>query len=333
MNNMKTFIQIAALLMAILSGTSCTGAPPDQAPAEDFQKYYSNTRWYFSRYQAAPSEWNEVTVADNHGMQAFLTSTSGLFMIYGEREPSNFIKAFYGNGTLKRLSGVSEPIFERDCDYTQRNPRKILLIGFVAARAFDLEATHSETNRTMVLQEALSVAQKAYQQLLTKGPEDKGSSNQAPQAIGAPRLSMMTDVAWIKIEGLITDLIFICGVGALVGILVGRAFRDRISPVWTTLAITCLCALVLAAAWFIFLGLGLGGWGFHSYYAFFIGYVCLLSVPFYTCFSGLVPNIVGAFLIQTALMSLMGNLLWWGLKARRLKMDANKPSVNGDVGH
>lgn len=128
-------------------------------------------------------------------------------------------------------------------------------------------------------------------------------------------------------EELITNLIFSCGGGALVGALVGRAFMDRISPVWTTLIITCLCALVLTAAWFIFLGLGLGGWGFDYYYAFFIGYMCyLLSAPFYTCFSGLVPNIVGAFLIQTALMSLMGNLLWWGLKARRLKTDANKPS-------
>ena len=182
---MKASIQIAVLLMAILSVSSCTGAPPAQAPVEDFQNYYTNTRWYWSRYQAVPLVWHDVTVADNHGMQAFLTDTSGVFMIYSELEPSNFMNAFRGNGTLKRLPGISEPMFENDCDYTQRNPGKILLIGFVAGRAFQLEATHSEANRSVVLQQAINLAQKAYQQLLTKGSKDKGASNQASEAIGA----------------------------------------------------------------------------------------------------------------------------------------------------
>ncbi|MEI8140850.1 MAG: hypothetical protein WCI03_13410 [bacterium] len=183
---MKACIQIATLLIAILAMSACTRAPPDEAPVENWQKYYSNTRWYFAPYQAVPSEWNAGKVEDNHGynnygIQAYLTTTSGTPMSYEEFEPSTGLKSYLGNGTLIGLPGVSRPIFDVNCWYTQNDPRKILLIGFIGGRGFKIEATHSGTNRPVVLQEALNIAQKAYQQLLDKRLKDKGASNQAPE--------------------------------------------------------------------------------------------------------------------------------------------------------
>ena len=138
---------------------------------EDYESYYLKTRWYWSKKKATPSELKGFKVERNKGVQAFLTSPSGTFMIYTEFESSNHMKSFHGNGKLKMLPNVTESIFERDCNYTQRDPKKLLLIGFVNGRIFQVEASHSKTNRSEVMNEAISVARKMYQQLLKQQKE------------------------------------------------------------------------------------------------------------------------------------------------------------------
>ena len=93
-------------------------------------------------------------------------------MIYTEMEPSDFMKSFHGNGTLKQIPDVPQPIFEMDCDYTQRNPTKILLIAFIDGKAIQIEATHSNTDRADVLREAGDVAKRSYEQLLSKASKN-----------------------------------------------------------------------------------------------------------------------------------------------------------------
>lgn len=173
---MKTTI---IFLAALAIGTIC-GCRAHQQPrsVEDFERYYTSTRWYWSKYQSVPSELTGFKVDDNRGMQAFLTSPSGTYIIYSELEPSNFMKSFSGIGKLKELPDVAESIFERDCDYTQRNPKKLLLVGFVSGRAIQIEASHSETNRSEVMIEAISVARQMYQQLIENQSKEKGTSNQ-----------------------------------------------------------------------------------------------------------------------------------------------------------
>ena len=152
--------------------------PHDLQSVDDYERYYTGTRWYWSKYQSTPSELTEFKVRDNQGMQAFLTSASGTDIIYSELEPSNFMKSFQGIGKLKELPNVTEAIFERDCDYTQRHPKTILLVGFVDGRAIQIEASHSSnTNRLEIMLEAISVARQVYQQLSTRQPANRETSN------------------------------------------------------------------------------------------------------------------------------------------------------------
>jgi hypothetical protein len=181
MKNMRMLIIV--FLSAITS--SCAGSPAPES-VEDFQTYYTSTKWYFSRYQAPLTDLPGFAIQDNRGMQAFLTSPSGTQIIYGELEPSDFMKAFRGNGTITKIPGIPEPIFEMESDYTQRNPTKILLIAFIGGRAIQIEATHANTNRTEVLREALAVAKTSYQQLLAKQSEDGKTSNKRLEATGDP---------------------------------------------------------------------------------------------------------------------------------------------------
>ena len=171
----NTTIFLSVLAIATICGCD---VPHELQSLDDYERYYTGTRWYWSKYQSAPSELAGFKVADNQGMQAFLTSPSGTSIIYSELEPSNFMKSFPGNGTLKTLSSVTESIFESDCDYTQRNPKKLLLIGFVGGRAIQIEASHSDTNRTEVLIEAIDVARQMYQQLIEMQSTSKETSNQ-----------------------------------------------------------------------------------------------------------------------------------------------------------
>jgi len=171
----NTIIFLAALAVGITCG--CRANQQLQS-LEDFERHYTSTRWYWSKYQSKPSELAGFKVEDNQGMQAFLTAPSGTYITYSELEPSRFMKSFPGNGRLRALPNVAEPIFERDCDYTQRNPRKLLLVGFVGGRAIQIEASHGETNRSVVMIEAVSVARQMYQQLIDKQSTDKRTSNQ-----------------------------------------------------------------------------------------------------------------------------------------------------------
>ena len=169
----------AMFLMSLAIVTICGCRANEQLrSAEDFEQHYTNTRWYKSKYQSKPSEITGFKVEDNRGMQAFLTSSSGTHMIYSELEPSNFMKSFPGTGKLKELPDVAESIFERDCDYTQRNSKKLLLLGFVGGRAILIEASHSETNRTEIMIESISVARQMYQQLIENQVTNTQTSNQ-----------------------------------------------------------------------------------------------------------------------------------------------------------
>jgi len=162
---------VLLFLSAIASGYA---GPAEPESAKDFQTYYTSTKWYFAKYQAPLPDLTGFKIQDNRGMQAFLTSPSGTQMIYGELEPSDFMKSFLGNGTLAKISGIPEPIFEMDSDYTQRNPNKLLLIGFVGGRAIQIEASHSQSNRSEVIAESIGVALQMYKQLREMDASNKG---------------------------------------------------------------------------------------------------------------------------------------------------------------
>jgi hypothetical protein len=156
-------------LVALVTGITCGCRDKKQLLSlADFERYYTGTRWYWSKYQSTPSKLTGFKVEKNQGMQALLTSPSGTLITYSELEPSNFMKSFPGSGKLKELPGVAEPIFENDCDYTQQNSNRVLLVGFVSGRAIQIEASHSETNRAEVMSDAISVARQMYEQLLVK---------------------------------------------------------------------------------------------------------------------------------------------------------------------
>jgi hypothetical protein len=156
-------------LVALVTGTMCgCRAKKQLLSLADFERYYTGTRWYWSKYQSTPSKLTGFKIEKNQDMQAILTSPSGNLIIYSELEPSNFLKSFPGSGKLKKLPGVNEPIFESDCDYTQQNPNRVLLVGFVGGRAIKIEAGHSETNRAEVMSDAVSVARQMYKQLIEK---------------------------------------------------------------------------------------------------------------------------------------------------------------------
>lgn len=161
-------------LSAIVSG--CVG-PTEPTSVEDFQSYYTSTRWYFSKYQAHLTDLASSKIQDNRGMQAFLTSPSGTHIIYGELEPSDFMKSFWGKGTLIQIPSVSEPIFEMDSDYTQRNPTRILMIAFVGGGAIRSKQRTPKTNRAG-FSRSLDIAKQSYQQLLSRQSKDGETSNQ-----------------------------------------------------------------------------------------------------------------------------------------------------------
>jgi len=160
-------------MMMLLSG--CSSMP---SSFEDYQKYYATTRWYFAEHRLRLDRsdpcFSAFHVTDNHGAQIFFTSPAGIY-IYTEMEPDWGIKTFHGDGTLNELPGVSEPIFEKHCDYTQRHPGSILLIGFVGNRMFELDANQSNLDATVDL------ARNLRRRLLAQQSADRGASNKTPE--------------------------------------------------------------------------------------------------------------------------------------------------------
>jgi hypothetical protein len=170
--------------LLMLASTILCGCSSELHSVEDFQKHYTATRWYWAKYQLDPADstLSAFNVTDNQGMQLFLVSTSGMDLTYSELAPSHGIKSFRGNGTLIALSGVSEPIFEVDSDYTRRNPNRVLLLGFVGNRAFQIEARQSNTNRADVLTAAVNFARQMHGHILAKQSKDVSTSNKPPDA-------------------------------------------------------------------------------------------------------------------------------------------------------
>jgi hypothetical protein len=122
-----------------------------------------------------------------------------------------------------------------------------------------------------------------------------------------------------NISFLITGLLFDILAGAFVGALAWIIFRRRLSPVGASVVIACTCAILIAVAWDVCDALG--GMGFA-------GWVCnFLLVPFSIAwFSGVIPSIPVALLLQILLMAVVGGLVWRGMRGQEIKTNANHTS-------
>lgn len=137
--------------------------PPANADIKAFQKYYSGTKWYFRENRWNPESIDDFIIQRRSSSQAFLESSSGTNIIYTEFEPNNCFKSFRGNGILNKIPDVCKPIFQVESDYTERNPDKILLIGFIGARRFQIEAkSYKNINKEEILKDAVTLADIVY---------------------------------------------------------------------------------------------------------------------------------------------------------------------------
>jgi hypothetical protein len=158
---------LTALCIVWLVG--CRKEPPEpNDPIQAFQRYYRNTRWYFTKSTWIPSadERFEVDSAIS-STQVFISFPSGSRVIYTEYVPSRSGKSFTGKGTLIKIPNCERPIFRKQSSYTRENPDKILLVGFVGSRRFQVEANWNK-NEEELFSEALLIATKAYDFLISE---------------------------------------------------------------------------------------------------------------------------------------------------------------------
>ena len=157
-------IYILIIAFSVVSLAGCKRKiPPADADLQAFQKYYSDTKWYFVERQFNPEKIENVTIQLSNSIQFILEFPSGTNIIYTEFEPKKMltIKSFIGNGTLSVIHDVNKPIFQVTSDYTKHNDC-IILNGFVGSKRFQIEAKSSYNNENIVLRDAVALANIIY---------------------------------------------------------------------------------------------------------------------------------------------------------------------------
>ena len=172
MKNIDKFI----VVFYIISLAGCNKkVPATDADIQSFQKYYSNTKWYFVERRFNPENIDNATIRPiSNSIQFFLEFPSGTYIIYTEFEPKKpfTIKSFNGNGTLSVIHDVNKPIFKVTSDYTKRNDC-IILNGFVGNKRFQIEAkSFKNQSQEDILRDALDTANFAFKYLSKANNKD-----------------------------------------------------------------------------------------------------------------------------------------------------------------
>lgn len=156
------------IVFCVISLAGCKKkVPAINADIQAFQKYYSNTKWYFVERQLNPKDIDNATIRRNNSIQFFLEFPSGTYITYTEFEPQKrfAIKSFIGNGTLNVINDVNKPIFQVTSDYTKQN-NCIILNGFVGSKRFQIEAeSNKNQSQEDMLCDALETANFAFNYL------------------------------------------------------------------------------------------------------------------------------------------------------------------------
>src|SRR5689334_3713389 len=128
---------IAKCMLMLFSAMLCAGCSKPPSPIssrDDFEKFYNQTDWYWTKHIGMPEKISGYTIQDNDEMQVFLKTDDGARFTYDELTPSHSFKSFKGNAKLKSITSENKPIFEMEDDYTRRNTNHVLLIGFAGKR-------------------------------------------------------------------------------------------------------------------------------------------------------------------------------------------------------